>query len=61
MVIIDTEPWDEKPEDTPSQEPNNQLFGFQDLASDYYQVHYLAQYPALRTGILQSEPLYLIT
>ena len=39
MVIIDAEPWaEEKTEDELSVGSNKQLFGFQDLASDYYQV-----------------------
>ena len=40
MVVIDTEPWAEstKREDVHSIISNRDFFGFQDLASDYYQV-----------------------
>ena len=41
MVVIDTEPWadSDKEKDVQSTMSNKQLFGFQDLASDYYQVN----------------------
>ena len=38
MVVIDVEPWKEESEDDRPAKPISQLFGFQDLASDYYQV-----------------------
>ena len=42
MVIINTEPWehdeDKKPVSVISEPSSQRLFGFQDLASDYYQV-----------------------
>lgn len=45
MVVIDTEPWregertaEEKRQKAAQDEADKQLFGFQDLASDYYQV-----------------------
>ena len=47
MVIINKDPWDkgEKEEEAPSspQEANPELFGFQDLASDYFQVRSFAK------------------
>ena len=48
MVIINTDPWEdrssnqqEQPNDTESEQIEKTLFGFQDLASDYYQVIFL--------------------
>ena len=51
MVVIDAEPWregdhcktqgekdEEERQKAAQMEANKQLFGFQDLASDYYQV-----------------------
>ena len=48
MVIINTDPWEDRsssqPEqthDTESEKKEKTLFGFQDLASDYYQVRFI--------------------
>ena len=48
MVIVSTDPWEdrsstqpEQPNDAESEKKEETLFGFQDLASDYYQVIFL--------------------
>ena len=38
MVVIKVEPWDESTSTSPPQVESQEMFGFQDLASDYYQV-----------------------
>jgi hypothetical protein len=48
MVVITADPWEEpnatKQEETADQS-NPELFGFQDLASDYYQVYVSFKFP----------------
>ena len=49
MVIINTDPWEDRSSTQPKQSRETEeseqiektLFGFQDLASDYYQVRFI--------------------
>ena len=61
MVVISTDPWEdqssskpEQPRETEIEKKEETLFGFQDLASDYYQV----KFPGLKIAAMSLHAFY---